>query len=250
MSTKISPTFRRVAKGAAAGEVLIPLLRSYLHEPKFEGFMINVRGFEHRPPDGWFHPSTHPTWDERALYWYLVDPDHLVQEPFDYTSTLAVTMGVMVHDFIQMCLMELGIVDGVEVPVMDAEAGARGSMDGVRGDEVIEIKTMNDMKLGRLAKGVVDSPEVQESFRRLCPEYWRQGQTYMRMSGKTLERFLLINTAYPFAMREFVIHYDHREAEAVREKYLTVRQAVADQRPPGYCCGEFGKCPARAICTA
>jgi hypothetical protein len=247
-----SPNFRRVVKGAASGEKIIPMLQSYLRDPTFPSFVVPVHGFEQRPPDGWFHPSTHPLWTERQLYYYLTEPEHLAREVLDDTSTMAITSGNFWHSFVQNCLYNLGLIKDAEVYVEDKEAGARGSMDGEMEDEVFEFKTMNDNKMAKIASGGPTTPKVQESFRALCPPYFAQGQTYMRMSGLRRTRFLIATTGFPFQMRELVIDYDQRFAMEVRDKYLRVRQAVADQRPPDPCCGPRSKesksCVGRMVC--
>lgn len=92
-----TPAFRTLLKSIGNEEILVPMLRSVLHDPSFNAFTIEVEGFVTRPPDGWFWPSTHPTWNERHLYEYVTNPARLLGEPMDPTGTLAVTAGSFFH---------------------------------------------------------------------------------------------------------------------------------------------------------
>ena len=252
----MSPTkanFRTVVTSLSKGEVLIPLIRSYLDDPAFPEFRVTVKRFINRPPDGWFHPSTHPTWPERMLYYYLMHPEEFIGEPYDPLSALTVTQGQFWHSFMETCRLDCGYLTAANVPVADADAGSRGEMDGASRDgEVYELKTMREPKARKIAKGNPDDPEVLASFRQLVPGYYAQGQEYMRLSGLKRWRLLIISLEWPFPMREISMRYEPAVAERVRQKYLNVRQAVEDERPPQPCCGPGSKeaqvCPARAVC--
>ncbi len=254
MVTKQSPNFRRFLKGAAGGEVAIPILRAILYDPKFKSFNIVMPDMGGRKPDNWFHPSTHPLWPERLLYYYLANADRIVPEMLDPTSTMAINQGHFWHSLIQRCLMDANYLIGQEVPVADEQTGSRGHMDGLTKDhEVFEFKTMNRTKLSKIEKGAPDDPAVLASFKEMKPEYFAQGQEYMRLSGYRRWRGVILALEYPFEMREVVMDYDHIFCEQLRQKYLRVRQAVADQRPPLECCGTPGSkvvksCPARLLC--
>lgn len=248
----MSPTFRKLVQGAVSGEIIVPVIQAALWSPEFKSFDVQVGGFVNRPPDGWFHPSEHPLWPERMLYYLLTAPDRLVSEPFDPMSTMAITQGNFWHSFIEKVLLEAGVWKAIEVEAVDHETGARGSMDGVSDTEVGEFKTMRGARAAKIAKGAPDSPEVVDSFRALVPEYWAQGQEYMRLSGYRRWRAVILSLEYPFAMREVAMGYDHAFNHQTREKYMRVRQAVADQRLSMPCCAPASKeaqaCPARLVC--
>lgn len=237
-----SPAFRKALQSIAQGDKLIAPLRSYLYEPAFTGFDVSVRGLGKRNPDDWFHPSTHPGWSERALYLYVAQPDLLVPEPMNPMAVLSMTAGSIWHSIIGHILCDdLGIVKELEVSVRCEETKARGHMDGVMDDEIFEFKTAKDIAIAKINS--VDDYIVR------YPGYYLQAQEYMRMSGYRKERVLMMALTYPFDMREFVIDFDHAVSAAIRQKYLNVRQAVADQRMPS-CDGCLpGKdCAARALC--
>jgi hypothetical protein len=78
--------------------------------------------------------------------------------------------------------------------------------------------------------------------------YGAQAQEYLRMSGLKTMRVLCMMVSFPFDMIEFTIDYDEHAAMTVRNKYLAVRQAVADQRMPE--CGHCDKsCSAYHFCV-
>jgi len=247
-------SFKRVIKSAHRGDQFLPVIQSYLHNQNFPDFTVKVHGVQNRPPDNWFHPSTHPLWPERQLYYYLTQPEGLIANRLDPLGVLAVTAGNFWHSFMEVCLMDAGLLTATEVPLEDAEVMSRGHMDGQCADpeEGFEFKTMNGMKMGKIAEGPASSKEVQDSWKALVPVYAAQAQEYMRIAGLKRQRFLVMNTAYPFPMREIVLDYDERAAMEVRDKYARVRQAVADQRLPGACCNpgsqEAKQCFARAVC--
>jgi hypothetical protein len=248
-----TPTLRKIVTEANRGEKIIPVIRAYLYDPNFPSFEVKVKGSSQRAPDGWFHPSTHPTWGERQLWYYLYLPELLVNEPLDPLGAMATTAGNFWHSFISVIGIESGILKAVDVPVQDDDTGARGEMDGETVDEGFEFKTMNELKLAKLPKQAgPEDPEVLEWLRQKCPQYYGQVQEYMRLSGYTSFRMVILHTGYPFDMREIRVLRDEKFINDVREKYLRVRQAVADQVMPQPCCGarsEMAKaCPAKEAC--
>lgn len=245
-------TFNRIIKHAHQGDLFLPVIQSYIANQNFPSFTVKCEAPTDRPPDGWFHPSTHPLWGERQLYYYLTQPEELIPNRLDPLGVLAVTSGNFWHSFFEPILLKAGLITHSEFSVVDEEAGSRGHMDGINDDEGLEIKTMNERKMGKIPEGPASSKEVQQAWRALVPEYAAQADSYMLMSGRKRQRFIVVGTAYPFPMREIALDYDEQSAVAVREKYLRVRQAVADQRLPAPCCNPGSvaakQCPARNIC--
>lgn len=262
--------FSRAMRDAQQGLVLKPILHNYLYDAKFPDFAVHFKNHEmERAPDGWFHPSTHPLWEARMLYHYLANPHLMVAEKKEYMGTLSVTIGSAMHGFIQMCLEDAGVLPkelqacevcpaGVplhEPGVIDEEAGERGHMDGLLDLSrislptpdlawpVFEFKTSNMMKLSK-----VDDLDL-EAYRAKWPDYYAQNQSYMRMSGRRYVVVLFLGMGYPWEMKEIHVPYDPAFAQQVRAKYLAVRQAVADQRPPEVCCNKVKSCPAGRICA-
>jgi hypothetical protein len=252
--TRLTPNFRAHLKDASRGLLVKPLLTGYLYDAKFPDFSINfVNHSMNRPPDGWFHPSTHPLWTERQLFWYLTKPDEMVPEIKDYMGTLAVTLGTAMHGFVQNCLgpRGVGVMTEAEVYCEDAEAGSRGSMDGLlefqgKAPLGLEFKTSTPLKLRKL-----DDFDL-ETYRQKWPDYYAQNQEYLRMTGLIGMVVLFMSLSYPFEMREIYVPFDPFFANETRQKYLRVRQAVADQREPDPCCSIRSTmaraCPAREVC--
>ena len=251
-----SPSFKRVIRGISNGKKLEPLIHNALSDPQHKAFQMKIRPGKGsaRKPDGWFHPSTHPLWTERQLYYYLAFPELMVKEPFDYLGTMATTGGLFWHEFMQSILTDAGVLKETEAYVEDPESGSRGSMDGILVfDEAWEFKTMNGLKMKKFTElGPPDSPELLAVFKEKCPVYWAQAQEYLRMSGFTTMRFTIMEAAYPFTLAEVAVPYTPQDALPIRDKYMNVRQMVADQVLPQPCCLPGSKdakaCVARDVC--
>jgi hypothetical protein len=266
-----SPAFRRITSATQSGAVLKPLLHAYLFDAKWPELNLNLPAQKaSRKPDGWFHPSTHPLWPERMLYYYLTEPEKLIPEPLEYMGTMSVTIGTLMHLFIQECLRDQGVLlnpeqlaaDGIatddkgEPYLVDDECGSRGHTDGITqvdvpafpqwGRQSFEFKTSNNMKLSKIEDLDLDT------FKEKWPDYWAQQQEYLRMSGYGLSIVLMLGMGYPWDIREFHIPADPMWQHQIREKYLRVRAAVRHGQPPQPCCGPGSKeakaCVARAAC--
>lgn len=254
--------FSGAMRDLSQGLLVKPILHNYLYDARFPEFDLHFRKTDmERPPDGWFHPSTHPEMHPRVLYQYLASPSTFPVEKKKYMNTLAVTLGTITHEFVEVCLTDAGIrppdlqvctmcppkAHCTEAGAADEELGERGHMDGLlsfggipnvpeeKADAVFEFKTSHD-EFGRLSK-LDDLDWV--AFRKKWPDYYGQQQRYMRLKGKRYSIVLMMELVYPFVMREFHIPYDIAYNAAVDLKYRTIRQAVADGRPP-MCCGLKG----------
>jgi len=244
--------FRKLLTSLGQGEVVIPVIRAALFDPDFKDFEVKVRGFKPRPPDGYFHPSTHPLMGERMLYYYLAQPEKLIPEVMDIHSVMAVTQGHFWHSFIERVGKDCGLFTGVEVEFRCEETGAKGNMDATLEDEGFEFKTARPNKFREMPKGPPDDPDLLAWFQGYWPGYYAQGQEYMRLSGYRRHRMLFLCMDWPYEMREILVPYDPFFADRIATKYRRVRQAVADGREPMPCCFQGSKeardCGARAIC--
>lgn len=251
----VTPNFKKIAVGASKGLVLSPILNNYLHSAKYpKEFSVTFRNHgDERRPDGFFHPSTHPSWTERQLFYYLTQPDKVVGEPLEYAGALSVTMGTAVHDFVEMCLIHAGALiepHGTcvacgrehgkkkgqcnEWGVMHAETKTRGHTDGRLSEQAgfggFEFKTSNMMKLQN-----VEDNDV-ERFREKWPQYWLQVQEYMRCSGLQRYVVLFLGMGYPWTTREFVIEKDEAHCFEMDQKYRRVIAAAERGLTPDPCC--------------
>ena len=263
--------FRHMVRDVSKGLIVKPILHNYLFDAAFPAFTMDFPKQEMaRAPDGWFHPSTHPLWTDRQLYYYLTRPGGMQAERLEYMSTLSVTVGKAMHGFIEMCLTDAGLrpldlqrctmcppeAHCDEAGVMDEESRSRGHMDGVlslthlhhdfaEDFPVFEFKTTNIMKLSKIKD--LDLA----TYRKLWPEYYAQIQEYMRMSGKRMAVVLFMSMGYPWEMREFHVPFDRAFATGIRDKYLSVIDLAEHAEKTNYtrCCGKPKSCPAKAVCT-
>lgn len=261
-----TPNFKNMMKGISSGEIVVPLLRSALYDPDFKAFDIRVEGFTNRKPTEWFSPSTHPGWPEPALYTYLAHPERLVREPFDPSSTFAVTVGTFFHQFTQHVLVENGVITkqplvcgcGVEHPeraelyLVDEELKVRGHADGelTFDSSLIELKSMKPLRQHFIPKVAPDHPDKIAWVRDKAPDYYLQAQEYLRISGKARSIMVIVSLVHPFEMNEIHIPFDHLTAHKTAAKFRRVREAVAEGRPP-YCeCTkpQSKECGARDLC--
>jgi hypothetical protein len=257
-------------KEATSGLEILPLVRNYFdagRRPK-----VNIKLHPHDldgvAGDGWFHPSTHPNWSERALYEYLLNPEKLIGESPAMSSTLAQDFGSMSHLYIQAAMAEMKLLPKdlqqchvcaperrcTEPGVRDEVVGSRGHADGIlalprrpRGDTLFEFKSAGEW--GGKKMMTLDHLD-NEGFRAAWPDYYAQAQSYLHMSGRPRSIVLMVGLGFPFHMREFHIEYNRKFITEIWAKYARVRQAVADQRPCPCDCfrSERSKCAASRLC--
>lgn len=240
-----SAILRSATKAIGEGQILIPLSLSLLADPKFKGFTIKVAPWTNRAYDGKFHPSTHATWTERQLYYYLTDPEHLDDEQMTLNSVLAITAGNFWHLFWQRLWLRHGILQRAELPVHSEELNGTGHIDGLLANfEGLEIKTINDFQLPKI--------DSIDELKERKPDYYAQTQDYLAWSGLSAMRYFLMSTTVPFPMQEFVVPFDEEFQKAQAEKYRNVQLYAADRELPEQCCAIFSKqaktCPTRLCC--
>jgi hypothetical protein len=272
LPTPVTPQFKRIVTGAAAGLVAKPILHNYLHLGKFpKEFSVTFKQQgAPRKPDGYFHPSTHPMWTERQLYYYLVEPEKMKPEPLGALGALSVTVGTAMHDLVEVCLQDAGILtrpEGIcvccgrehgtkkgqcrEWGAMDEATKSRGHMDGRLfvpewGHAGFEFKTSNMMKMARIEDNDI------EGFKIKWPQYYYQVQEYLRLTGLQRYVVLFLGMGFPWDMLEFVIPRDDAHIFAMEQKYTRVLAAVAAGVPPEPCCAprssQARECPHRLSC--
>lgn len=245
-------TFTQVLKEIQDEKILVPLIRAALLDPKFKGFNVLAEEWRPRPYDGRFHPSSHATWTERMLALYLMNPDAVdVEEKPSLIFVLAVTQGKFWHEFYQRLLKNLGVLEAKEVPIDNPETNVLGHADGRLGGkdsrlkgELLELKTMNDWKHGKITN--------EDELRELEPGYYGQSQDYLRETGCDRMRYLIISNSSPYDMTEFVVHANPAYQEAQRRRY-TNAMAMAEAGDIGDACCALGSkqaktCPVRSAC--
>lgn len=269
-----TPQFRRWASMVADGLVVKPLVEAYLRQGKFpEVFTVTYRDEgKERKPDGFFHPSTHPMWAERQLYYYLAEPDKLIPEEIAYENRMAMLMGTGAHSLIQECMYDAGVLirptgtcvacgrphgtgkdECDEWGAIDKVLGRRGHMDGILqttaaewGRGLFEFKMINP----NAAFGLTDNNLEWLKTRHL--DYYAQVQDYLDMNGMSMCILLFCIPTFPFKLVEIAIPYDHAFMIEQKAKYRRVREMVTLEVLPDPCCAprsDMAKtCPARGVC--
>lgn len=271
--TDLDNLFAREGDMASQGAVLAPLVRLYVAEGRFpRNTRITLPGGNpERDPDGWFHPSTHPTMGARKLYYYLAQPGRWEPEPWGYEGRMSVTVGTLQHSIVQMALEDLGVLvrptgtcpccsrpygpgDGEcgEPGVADPVLKRRGHMDGVVmtpafGMTGFDLKTINHFSAAKIPDGP-DQPATLEWLKEKHPYYFGQMQEYMALSGLRMMIMLFVGMGFPWVTKEIHVQYDPAYVVALEAKYRMVREAVAAGSPPEPCCHlgskEAKSCPA------
>jgi hypothetical protein len=268
----VSPSaFAEGLKEIRKGTVIKPMLQAYLYDAEFP---VNLtikfkKGTQQRSPDGLFHPSEHPTWPDRMLWFYVTKPDKMQPELMRYMNTLSVTFGTAAHHFIEQCLKDMKLllteaelrdlgyeVHRGEPRATDDELGCIGHMDGIVriavpsmpkvGQHLFEFKTGNEWALGS-----IDDLDT-DAFKKKWPGYYAQAQDYLRMTRFKMSIVLMMQMGYPWTMREFHIERSEQFIHDLDAKYRRVRLAVERNRMPDACCmpgsAQAKKCPARTVC--
>lgn len=270
--TDIKPAFRKMAGENLDNLILKPLLHNYIHLGKYpDKFTVTFEKHgKERKPDGYFHPSTHPMWTERQLTLYLSRPDQILREPLEFGGGMSVTVGTAMHDFIEVCMIDAGILERpsgdcvnckrphgrkkTECPewgAIDEATLSRGHMDGIynvgerRGG--FDLKTSNNMKLSKC-----NDLDV-EQFREKWPVYYAQAQEYMRLTGLREFIVLFLGMGFPWTMVEYQIPYDIAHNYEIETKYLrAIEHAKNGTLPAIPCCAprsaEARQCLARNGC--
>jgi hypothetical protein len=267
MTSAVKKNFGRAVAEAHRGEVVGPILRSLLFDPTFPEIRVripSVKQSEDYRPDGWFHPSTHPLWTPRQLYYYVLFSERMVREPFDPIGTLAVNNGKFWHAFFQQILLHHNVLrpnDGThcrgckenraEHFTSDDEVMSSGHCDGDLGEDLWEFKTAHPQKV-RLFNSLGEDPTDITTFVEKHPDYYAQALEYLRMMGRDRMILTMMSPVYPFQFKEFHIRFAKGVARQVRDKYAMVRGCAADGTPPPPCClpqsSDARECWARLVC--
>ena len=269
-----TPSFRRVAS-LDRDLVLIPLIENAVQQCAFpKNFTVTLESYAaKREPDGWFHPSTHPTMDERKLYYYLARPEKWDEDEFDYGPRMSVLMGTVMHDVMQVVMTKLGLVvppKGTcvccgkphgrgkgkcdEWGVRDDNLGRRGHMDGLLdipgwckpGDAIFDLKTCAPPVIRGIESHDLDA------FKLKWPKYYAQAQEYMALRVNLKGMIVFVWMRDGWQMRELSLTRDDLYIARLEAKYRIVRRHVEMGTPPPVACcstrAAARKCPATA-CT-
>lgn len=251
------PTFDHVAKFAAAGCLLKPLLIQFYTSGEAFKLRIETAKPLDRAPDGWFHASAHPGLTEGQLVAYLDGFAKDQPEDFGYIGRMSVMFGTIMGEVTRQALNHLGLMVPVPLgrcracgytqPRECREHGAcheptrsRGHLDGIirfgpprsdwHGTEDVWGYEGKTIKNAILAK----APDMDEEFfKERWPAYWWQVQEYMRLTG--LGRFIVLfqGIGNPWDLREYHVQSDPQAAYDVETKYLNALARAGHPWPPG-----------------
>ena len=241
------PTFRNVSQQAAEGCLVKPLLINFfLSEEPFR-IRIDLQRSLDRPPDDWFHASTHPLMSGRELYRYMAQPDQYRREPMGYAGKMGTMFGTIAHEVVRQALIQLRVV--VPVPegtcaachlpqprmckehgACDPETRSRGHLDGIlnlgaAGTWGLDLKTIYALGLSKV-------PDMDlEFFRQKWPKHYYQAIEYMRLTGLRQFIFLYMSMGNPWEFREYQIPWDPQAALEIETKYRGVLAAIERGTP-------------------
>lgn len=248
--------FKKIGDEVRSGAVIAPMLKLYLDRGEWpRNFTVTLPGGTgERKPDGYFHPSTHPTMSAPELYIYLTDYQRYLdnKDPFSGEARMSMTVGTILHSLNRTALIDLGLWDIPEgrcpcckrlygdgpgkcdePGVYDGEHGQRGHMDGILNlpkhtkPVGYDLKTINAFAFNKAKPGL-------EFFKGNWPKYYGQGQSYLSMRPDLDEIiFLFQQIGYPWGMIEYRVPRDDLYIEAMLAKYRRVREAVAAGIMPG-----------------
>jgi len=249
MKVKPSVAFQRGIANLNDGLILKPLLeaRFMAGDGLPDQFSVHFRNEGQRKPDGWFHPSEHPSWGARKLWLYRRYYEQMVARTFDMQGQMNVTVGNAIHGLLQSILDDMGILVGEEVALSDEDTHARGSADGILDIDnfryLLEIKTSSKNNLW----SCVDLDIAY--FRDTWPGYYLQVQEYLRLSGLRKAIVLFFGLGHPWPMVEYHVEANDALHRDLREKF-TIANEWEDMPEP--CCGAGSKearsCAMRNVC--
>lgn len=195
--------------------------------------------------DGYFHPSTHPMLSERQLY-YMFHPDCrdlVVRERPSLQREMTLAMGSALHAVLQTQMKMCGLVssdEDIEVEYTNDDHHVRGRIDWVvshpDGNRYpVEMKSRNSGKYPL-------QTEPMESWKA-------QVNLALDSQDADLGVLIMVESGYPYRMREFHIRRDRELLDRIYGKFDRVRAAISANEPPRDCCGIAATdCPCHHLC--
>lgn len=242
--------FESILKSLGNRDLILPYFEASLINdewPEFYDIRVDSRPY-YGMGDGYFHPSTHPLMGERELY-YMFHPDTRGQMVFERNSLqrqMTLGMGSALHAVLQTQMQMVGLVtcpEDIETEYINHKHHVRGRMDWIvthpNGTRIVtEFKTRTHYKYAKMTEPL--------------PSWVAQVNLALDSQDADLGVLLMVESGWPYRMREFHIKRDPELLKSIYAKFDRVRQAIADNEPPKYCCSpdsiEMQECPARFAC--
>jgi len=245
----VSRAYGDVFRSLAQRELLLPYFKNAVLSQEWpDNYIVHVDSSPYYGlGDGYFHPSTHSLLGARQLY-YLFHPDYqdrLVPEERDVQDEMTLAMGSALHAVVQTQFVQSGLLEpeDIEVEYINKNHHVRGRIDFIIhhpiGDRVVtEFKTRNSRAF---------------TFQKqILPEWDAQLSLALDQIGETYGVLLMLESGYPYRMREFKVPRNDELLSEIYRKFDFVRESIALNRPPPHCCSmgsaEMKKCPARYCC--
>lgn len=231
-------------------EVLLPYFRNALLSQSWpDSYTVTIdSGPYYGHGDGYFHPSSHALMGARELY-YRFHPDHrdrLIHEPRSVQSEMTLAMGSALHGIVQTQFQMAGLIadaSDCEVEYVIDDHHVRGRADFVvhhpdGQTRVVELKTMNSRSFSLLTE--------------IKPVWDAQLSMALHGLGHSEGVLLVLESGYPYQMREFRVPRNDALLAEVFAKFAHVRDCIAANTPPEHCCPlnsvQMKACPAKFEC--
>jgi hypothetical protein len=239
------PTFETIAKYAAQGCLVKPLLVEFFTSGEIFKLTIRTAKPQDRAPDDWFHASAHPGLTTNQLVTYLTMAPPEKAEDFGYIGRMSVMFGTIMGEVVRQALIQLQVMVPVREGTCPAcgypqprhcrEHGAihvptrsRGHLDGIVCFDFAAAAAGSLLSSqvwgyeGKTIKNVIlnKAPDMDEEyFKGRWPHYWWQVQEYMRLTGLGKFIVLFIGLGNPWELREYHVMADPVAAWQIEEKY-------------------------------
>ena len=242
-------------------QIILPILENQIRADEWpDSFQVTIDTApyygldEEGNPDGWFHPSSHSLRTPRQLY-YEFHPDHkhlIEREPWGVQSLMTVAVGTSLHGIIQTQMQMAGLcsTEDIEPGYENVAHHVRGRGDMVarhptEGPVCIEIKSRTSYKFDQTTIQDMPSWEIQ-----LLLAMDNLGKRYN--TDFTYGVLLMVETGYPFRMRELRVPRNDTLLAETYAKFDYVRECIRINTPPELCCSyksaEMKSCAARHAC--
>jgi hypothetical protein len=247
------PTFSTIAKYAASGCLVKPILVQFFTSGEVFRLTIRTARPLDRAPDQWFHASAHPGMNVDKLVAYLTRPPREELEDFGYVGRISVLVGTIMHEVVRQALYQLKVMIPVregtcpacgypqprhcrEHGAIHAATRSRGHLDGIvtftemaawsYDSEAVWGFEAKTIKVARL----FGAPDMDaEYFKATWPGYWWQVQEYMRLTGLARYIVLFIGIGNPWELREYHVMADRVAAYEIETRYaMALRRAGID----------------------
>lgn len=219
----------RLLDSLGRGELLVPYLeKSILSDNWPDHYIVEVDSGPYRGlGDKYFHPSSECLPSAKALYEAKAPAYGLGEVKPQHRSMgleMAASIGKTYHAILQTQLIQAGLAkpENIEREVHNHEVYGRGYVDGIidhpSGETfLLDIKTKTSSTFMRMS-----APQK---------EWVYQMNAYMHWLGLKRCIILMVQTEYPYRMKEFIIKSTPELLDPVYEKWAWVTHLLENELP-------------------